>query len=76
MTKTRNEYVLDTYRMHLKHYFEKGLGEQSELSKNTTITPQLVKITLDRYLELGGSLNFIDVDLNQYNDFLDEVKAC
>tara|TARA_Y100000356_G_C11249964_1_gene286456 strand:- start:453 stop:683 length:231 start_codon:yes stop_codon:yes gene_type:complete len=76
MTKTRNEYVLDTYRMQLKHYFEKGLGEQSELSKNTTITPQLVKITLDRYLELGGSLNFIDVDLNQYNDFLDEVKAC
>ena len=62
--------------MQLKHYFEKGLGEQSELSKNTTITPQLVKITLDRYLELGGSLNFIDVDLNQYNDFLDEVKAC
>tara|TARA_R100000773_G_C4220158_1_gene118779 strand:+ start:2217 stop:2447 length:231 start_codon:yes stop_codon:yes gene_type:complete len=76
MTKTRNEYVLDTYRMQLKHYFEKGLGEQSELSKNTTITPQLVKITLDRYLELGGSLNFIDVDLNQYNNFLDEVKAC
>ena len=76
MTKTRNEYVLATYRMQLKHYFEKGLGEQSELSKNTTITPQLVKITLDRYLELGGSLNFIDVDLNQYNDFLDEVKAC
>ena len=76
MTKTRTEYVLDTYRMQLKHYFEKGLGEQSELSKNTTITPQLVKITLDRYLELGGSLNFIDVDLNQYNDFLDEVKAC
>ena len=76
MTKTRNEYVLDTYRMQLKHYFEKGLGEQSELSKNTTFTPQLVKITFDRYLELGGSLNFIDVDLNQYNDFLDEVKAC
>ena len=76
MTKTINEYVLETYRMQLKHYFEKGLGEQSELSKNTTITPQLVKITLDRYLELGGSLNFIDVDTNQYNDFLDEVKAC
>ena len=74
--KTKNEYVLDTYRMQLKHYFEKGIGEESELSKNTIITPQLVKITLDRYLQLGGQLDFIDVDINKYNEFLDEVKSC
>tara|TARA_B100001250_G_C19714796_1_gene750893 strand:+ start:817 stop:1053 length:237 start_codon:yes stop_codon:yes gene_type:complete len=74
--KRRNEYVLDTYRMQLKHYFEKGIGEESELSKNTIITPQLVKITLDRYLELGGNLNFIDVKQEEYQAFLDEVKAC
>ena len=74
--KRRNEYVLDTYRMQLKHYFEKGIGEESELSKNTIITPQLVRITLDRYLELGGNLDFIDVEQEKYQAFLDEVKAC
>ena len=74
--KRRNEYVLDTYRMQLKHYFEKGIGEESELSKNTIITPQLVRITLDRYLELGGNLDFIDVQQEKYQAFLDEVKAC
>ena len=74
--KRRNEYVLDTYRMQLKHYFEKGIGEESELSKNTIITPQLVRITLDRYLELGGNLDFIDVEHEKYQAFLDEVKAC
>jgi len=76
MTKTKNEFVLDTYRMQLKHYFEKGIGEESELSKNTIITPQLVKITLDRYLQLGGNLNFIEVSKEEYNEFLEEVKAC
>ena len=76
MTKTKNEFVLGTYRMQLKHYFEKGIGEQSELSKNTTITPQLVKITLDRYLELGGKLDFVEISKEEYNEFLDEVKAC
>ena len=76
MTKTKNEFVLDTYRMQLKHYFEKGIGEESDLSKNTIITPQLVKITLDRYLQLGGNLNFIEVSKEEYNEFLEEVKAC
>ena len=74
--KNKNEYVLSTYRMQLKHYFEKGIGEESELSNKTIITPQLVKITLDRYLELGGSLDFMDVDKNEYESFLEEVKSC
>ena len=76
MTKSTYEYVIDTYRMQLKHYFERGIGQESELSVKTIITPQLVKITLERYLELGGQLDFIDVDINKYNEFLDEVKAC
>ena len=76
MTKTKNEFVLDTYRMQLKHYFEKGIGEESDSSKNTIITPQLVKITLDRYLQLGGNLDFIEVSKEEYNEFLEEVKAC
>ena len=74
--KTKNQYVLDTYRMQLKHYFEKGIGEKSELSNKTIITPQLVKITLDRYLELGGKLNFMNVDDKDYIEFLEDCKLC
>lgn len=73
----KDEAVLDAYRMQLRHYFEKGIGNQSDLSKNTTITPRLVTNTLDRYMELGGSLDFIsEYDMDEYNTFLDEVKAC
>ena len=73
----KDEAVLDAYRMQLRHYFEKGVGNQSDLSKNTTITPKLVTNTLNRYLELGGSLDFIsEYDMDEYNAFLDEVKAC
>ncbi len=69
--------VLDAYRMQLRHYYEKGIGEQSDLSKNTTITPKLVIGTLQRYLELGGNLDFIkDYDMDDYNKFIEEVKAC
>jgi len=73
----KDEAVLDAYRMQLRHYFEKGIGNQSDLSKNTTITPRLVTNTLDRYMELGGSLDFIsEYDMDEYNAFLDEVKTC
>ena len=73
----KDEAVLDAYRMQLRHYFEKGVGNQSDLSKNTTITPKLVTNTLNRYLELGGSLDFIsEYDMDEYNTFIDEVKAC
>tara|TARA_Y100001973_G_C5135402_1_gene300042 strand:- start:493 stop:717 length:225 start_codon:yes stop_codon:yes gene_type:complete len=73
----KDEAVLDAYRMQLRHYFEKGIGNQSDLSKNTTITPRLVTNTLNRYMELGGSLDFIsEYDMDEYNAFLDEVKAC
>ena len=74
--KRINEHVLQAYRMQLKHYFEKGIGEQSELSYKTIITPNLVKNTLDRYLELGGTLDFMDVKEEEYQEFLEEVKAC
>ena len=73
----KDEALLDAYRMQLRHYFEKGIGNQSDLSKNTTITPKLVTNTLNRYLELGGSLDFIsEYDMDEYNTILDEVKAC
>ena len=74
--KTDKEHVVEIYRMMLRHYFEKGLGEQSELSTNTTITPKLVKSVLDRYLELGGKLDFLEIKEIEYLDFLEEMKAC
>ena len=72
-----DEAVLDAYRMQLRHYFEKGIGSQSDLSKNTTITPKLVAMTFERYMDLGGTLDFIsDYDLDEYNQFIEEIKAC
>ena len=72
-----DEAVLDAYRMQLRHYFEKGIGSQSDLSKNTTITPKLVAMTFNRYLELGGNLDFIsDYDIDEYNLFIEEIQAC
>ena len=72
-----DEAVLDAYRMQLRHYFEKGIGNQSDLSKNTTITPKLVAMTFERYMDLGGSLDFIsDYDIDEYNQFIEEIKAC
>ena len=71
-----NDYILDTYRMQLKHYFEKGFGEKSDFSKGTIITPKLVKGTLARYFELGGDLDFLNVDPDTYSEFIEEIKAC
>ena len=70
-----HEYILDTYRMQLKHYFEKGFGEKSAFS-HTIITPKLVKGILDRYFELGGDLDFLNVDPDVYNEFVEEIQAC
>ena len=69
------EYILDMYRMMLKHYFEKGMGAQSELSNNTIITPILVKTCLERYIELGGNEDFSDITDEKYRVFLEEVKS-
>ena len=69
------EYILDMYRMMLKHYFGKGMGAQSELSRNTTITPILVKTCLERYIELGGNEDFSDITDEKYRVFLQEVKS-
>ena len=73
----KDEAVLDAYRMQLRHYFEKGIGNQSDLSKNTTITPRLVTNTFNRYFELGGDLDFIsEYDIDAYNEFIEEIKSC
>jgi len=73
----KNDAVLDAYRMQLRHYFDKGIGAQSDLSKNTTITPKLVTNTFNRYFELGGNLDFIsNYDIDEYNKFIDEINSC
>ena len=75
-----NEEVLNAFRNQLTHYFKKGIGAKSELSKNTTITPKLVINTFNRYLELGGTLDFIydksEFNLDEYNEFIDEIQEC
>ena len=73
----KNEQVLGALRMQLTHYFEKGIGNKSDLSKNTTITPRLVTDTFNRYFELGGNLEFIsEHDVDEYNEFIEEIKSC
>ena len=57
----------------LIHYCRKGMGSYSELSKNTKITPLLVKTCLERYIELGGDENFSDITEEKYKDFLAEL---
>ena len=60
MEKT-HQSILDVYRFRLRHYSEKGIGNQSEIT-GTTLTKEIVMNCLDRYLELGGDLK--DVQLN------------
>ena len=66
------ELILDMYRFRLIHYCKKGMVSYSDLSVNTKITPKLVKNTLERYIELGGSDDFSDVTEEKYRDFLVE----
>ena len=76
----KNEIALSVLRMQLNHYKEKGVGEKSDLSKSTIITKRLIKNTFSRYVELGGSLDFLS-DLSEeeeviYKDFMEEVIIC
>ena len=73
MNKTEKT-ILDMYKFQLIHYCKKGMGEQSDLSTNTTITPLLVKTCLERYIELGGDENFRDITENRYREFLSEFR--
>ena len=74
MDRTRKE-ILDLYKLRQIHYSKKGMGVKSELSKNTIITPSLVKNTLERYIELGGDENFSDITDEKYKDFLIEMNG-
>ena len=64
--------VLDDYKFRLIHYCKKGMGAQSDLSTNTTITPLLVKTCLERYIEVGVDEYFADMTESIYREFLSE----
>lgn len=74
MNKT-HQSILEMYMLRLKHYQVKGIGAKSDLSHNTTITPQLVKNCLERYIELGGKSDFSDITDEKYKAFLIEMKG-
>ena len=74
MDKT-HQVILEMYMLRLKHYQVKGIGAHSELSTNTIITPELIKTTLERYIELGGDSDFSDITDDKYKAFLIEMKG-
>ena len=74
MDKT-HQVILEMYMLRLKNYQVKGIGAQSELSNNTIITPELIKTTLERYIELGGDSDFSDITDEKYRAFLTEMKG-
>ena len=74
MNRTEKE-ILDLYKLRLMHYSKKGMGEKSELSSNTIITPSLVKNCLERYIELGGDEDFSDITDERYKQFIAEIDG-
>jgi len=74
MTKAEREDIRRIYRYRIEHYFSKGLGELSDLSDNTTITPRLVKNCLERFIELGGNDDYF-IKKEGYEEFLSEVMT-
>ena len=74
MNKT-HQSILEMYMLRLKHYQVKGIGAKSDLSRNTTITRQLITNCLLRYIELGGKSDFSDITDEKYKAFLIEIKG-
>ena len=72
MEKT-HQSILDIYRFRLRHYSEKGIGNESDITK-TTITKQMVFTCLERYLELGGDLKEVQLNDKIYDEFISEVS--
>ena len=73
MNNKEKQYVREVYKNRLMHYFERGVGKKSKLSKNTIITPQLIKGCLERYIELGGDDDFASVTEDKHKEFMSEV---
>ena len=74
MNRTDKE-ILNLHKLRLIHYCKKGIGTYSDLSKNTLITPTLIKNTLETYLSKGGDSDFSDITDEKYRQFLVEMKG-
>ena len=65
--------ILDIYSFRLRHYSEVGMVSVSKIS-DTKITKNMVFTCLERYIELGGSLNEIQLDDKIYSEFKSEMS--
>ena len=72
MDKT-HRVILDTYRFRLRHYSETGVGNESFITK-TIVTKKMVCTSLERYLELGGKLQEIQLEDEIYREFIEEMS--
>ena len=72
MEKT-HQSILDIYRFRLRHYSEKGIGNESKIT-GTTITKKMVFSCLERYLELGGRLRDVQLNDKIYAEFESEMS--
>ncbi len=72
MEKT-HQSILDIYRFRLRHYSEKGIGNESEIT-GTTITRKIVINCLERYLELGGDLKDVQLNDTIYREIQSEMS--
>ena len=72
MDKT-HQSILDIYRFSLRHYSEKGIGNESDITK-TTITKSMIFTCLDRYIELGGDLSEVQLNDKIYEEFISEMS--
>jgi len=73
MDKT-HQSILDIYRFRLRHNGEKGIGNESDITK-TTITKSMIFNCLDRYIELGGDLSEVQIDDKIYAEFKSEMSV-
>ena len=72
MDKT-HQSILDIYKFRLRHYSEMGIGNTSKIT-GTIITINMVSTCLERYLELGGNLNEVQLDDKIYKEIHSEMS--
>ena len=68
MNKTQHK-VLSSYRMLLRHYYEIGVGERSNIA-GVSVSDSLIDTIQNRYITLGGKMK----DLNEVDPEFDEAE--
>ncbi len=72
MDKT-HQIILNDYKLRLRHYYEMGIGNKSQIT-GATITLKMIVTCLERYMELGGDEHFMDIKDEEYREFLEEMS--